>query len=1378
MNTMNAASTTKFYLLLLVSIAPSCLWALKFEIPKELREEVAEQKAAEAAELEAEYETLQGGETEAVEPAEATMEFVVEATAVEAEPVDTAPAAVESVEAAPAEEVTPEEVAALGRIAGQVFDKETGQPLRGVAIVVADTDFGTISDSQGRYRLSKIPVGSYTLSFIKSGFLEANITDTVVVAGEVKKLDFAMPPRPVDMSDEVYELQDFTVSADEVVSQNVALLALRQQSIASIDALSSEDFSKFAASDVAEAVTKMSGASLSDGKYVVMRGLNDRYNTVLINGVRLPSPDPDRKAIALDIFPTSMIRSVIARKTYTSDMPGDSSGGSVELLTKSIPEESFFKLSYGIGRQESKGASSTFLADPEQVDLEGWLKGEDSRGYSNAGRSLISGYGQSVGEVNFPSMIPIERKLPNWGDRSLSFSMGGSKALNNQVTAGAIFGTKISTKRRSSFKEFHKSVIKDGLLEPDVFAYKEDGKGTLKSEEEYSYSTLLGFGLGISDHTNLNYNFLHTKTLSSTVERSDYEKFYTSEPVFGNGPGNYDLIDVELASEDRELRAHQFSGEHKFTLVRGIESDLNWYHTKAFMGQLEPDRRIIGEFIPTQSTVNPGDTGFSTDPGLPPVARFQRETQQNSIMFGGQVDSSARVGAWTLNWSLGFDSEESSRDFLQLESLIDDNKVSIYDQDFSKLQYAAMPVAQISASGQAYQISTGAGALPGDNYENSGLEWYADDFTEADQLIRHLYTENIANIQPEIDILQTSISGLDNRVNTATANYTTSVTALENAATLWNGSVQGVNPFDPRKADPGDANYDSVYLQNYINGLTPVNAGFFDFFVRGNLNTVESNYQGLLDVQDARANDPAVQQQNNLQQDKTTLETELANYVAEADNFLALISQAPALAIDPTQFPTFNLFGDEQYILETPAGFTLHGDSSPTLNTLQFPLVDGKFQARGIEEVRSFFASGDIKQEDILFFDSIRFALGLRHESNYLNYELLENDPGEPNPVSRVGGGTSPRVVAAKPIEQDDQQYYFNFSFELLENLKLSVSHSKTIAKPTFREIAPFPIFNLSDRSFEIGNSGLTLRSDGQYDDWLNRTGDFDPISAPLGDADPSVQKRFVLPLDFAGLEITDVESHDLRLEFFTPLDGLVSVGYFKKTIEAPIERTFAYDVNGVPVNTFINNNNDASLDGVEFELQQNLGFLEEHLMFIAPLSWITLGGNYTLIDAEVERSDFEKSGLSSSNAFVNNLIDPKVFTEGSYSTRPLYDQPEYTANAFIKLDIEPTGTSLTLSQNWIGRQLDRVGGLDSAGRGAPDLFWDPFNSLNFVLEQNLREHWKLRFSIKNLGSPTRKMSENKDFFDALNVADADRPPFRSSVSIDPSYSITLSGSF
>ncbi len=1359
MNTMNAASTTKFYLILLVSIAPSCLWALKFEIPKELREEVAEQKAAEAAELEAEVEALQSGEADAVEPAEATMEFVVEAPADEAEAVDAAPAEVESVEAAPAE-AAPEEAAAVGRIAGQVFDKETGQPLRGVAIVVADTDFGTITDSQGRYRLSEIPVGNYTLNFIKSGFLEANITDTVVVAGEVKQLDFAMPPRPVDMSDEVYELQDFTVSADEVVSQNVALLALRQQSIASIDALSSEDFSKFAASDVAEAVTKMSGASLSDGKYVVMRGLNDRYNTVLINGVRLPSPDPDRKAIALDIFPTSMIRSVIARKTYTSDLPGDSSGGSVELLTKSIPEESFFKLSYGIGRQESKGASSTFLADPEQVDLEGWLKGEDTRGYSNAGRSLISGYGQSVRAVNFPSMIPIERKLPNWGDRSLSFSMGGSKALNNQVTAGAIFGTKISTKRRSSFKEFHKSVIKDGLLEPDVFAYKEDGKGTLKSEEEYSYSTLLGFGFGISDHTNLNYNFLHTKTLSSTVERSDYEKLYTSEPVFGNGPGNYDLIDVELASEDRELRAHQFSGEHKFTLVRGIESDLNWYHTKAFMGQLEPDRRIIGEFIPTQSAVNPGDAGFSTDPGLPPVARFQRETQQNSIMFGGQVESSARVGAWTLNWSLGFDSEESSRDFLQLESLIDDNKVSIYDQDFSKLQYAAMPVAQISASGQAYQISTGAGALPGDTYENSGLEWYADDFTEADQLIRHLYTENIANIQPEIDTLQLAITGLTNQYNAAVDNFDTKIDFLDLRLQRYEPTLN-VNQFDP-----SDPSYDPS-LKDSV-----------DPSVRTAAISLEQAHSTLLGAQNALNSDPAVLKESALKQDKTSLETELANYVTEADNFLALISQAPALAIDPTQFPTFNLFGDEQYILETPAGFTLHGDSSPTVNTLQFPLVDGKFQARGIEEVRSFFASGDIKREDVLFFDSIRFALGLRQESNYLNYELLENDPGEPNPVSRVGGGTSPKVVAAKPIEQDDQQYYFNFSFELLENLKLSVSHSKTIAKPTFREIAPFPIFNLSDRSFEIGNSGLTLRSDGQYDDWLNRTGDFDPISAPLGDADPSVQKRFVLPLDFAGLEITDVESHDLRLEFFTPLDGLVSVGYFKKTIEAPIERTFAYDVNGVPVNTFINNNNDASLNGVEFELQQNLGFLEEHLMFIAPLSWITLGGNYTLIDAEVERSDFEKSGLTSSNAFVNNLIDPKVFTEGSYSIRPLYDQPEYTANAFIKFDIEPTGTSLTLSQNWIGRQLDRVGGLDSAGKGAPDLFWDPFNSLNFVLEQKLREHWKLRLSIKNLGSPTRKMSENEDFFDALNVAEADRPPFRSSVSIDPSYSITLSGSF
>ncbi len=418
-----------------------------------------------------------------------------------------------------------------GRVAGQVFDKESGQPLRGVAILVEGTDFGTVTDSQGRYRISNVPSATYSLSFFKPGYIEATVTDTRVMEGELMKLDFAMLPRPSDMSDEVYVLQDFTVTAEQAASQNVALLALRQTSIASIDALSSEDFSKFAAGDAAEAISKISGASLSDGKYVVFRGLNDRYNTTLINGVRLPSPDPDRKAVAMDIFPTSLFDSIIARKTYTSDMPGESSGGSIELRTKSSPEEFFVKFSASAGGQLTSDDTDFFLSDPELISFTPWLAGDRTVGFSltPGTREFVDNYPSNIGGVGFPRMGPDSGKLSPFGDKSYSLSFGNSWGLIDDtilgdISLGAIFGIKTAEKQRSSFKEFYNKEFSDGDVVLDEKALREQGNGVSSSDQEYSLSMLLGLGLQIGDHSNIDYTYLRAETFNSTAKIISYQK--------------------------------------------------------------------------------------------------------------------------------------------------------------------------------------------------------------------------------------------------------------------------------------------------------------------------------------------------------------------------------------------------------------------------------------------------------------------------------------------------------------------------------------------------------------------------------------------------------------------------------------------------------------------------------------------------------------------------------------------------------------------------------------------------------------------------------------------------------------------------------------
>lgn len=1413
---MNPRNKSRIWALgaLVLFLVPGA-FALKFEIPKELQEEAEIQREAEAQERDRLLREVYEGESGAAAGAGGSGMAFDTGEAADATADGSADAGLEPTTdragSDPAGDFGEEEIpvfqavavsgsgepAATGMIAGQVFNKESGEPLGGVAILLEGTDIGSITDINGNYRINDIPAGQYTVSFIKSGFIEASVTDMAVLDEENSRLDFALPPRPAEMSDEVFELQDYVVTADEVMSQNVALLALRQQSIATIDALSSEDFSKFAASDVAEAVTKISGATVSDGKYLVMRGLNDRYNTTLINGVRLPSPDPDRKAVALDIFPTSLIDSIIARKTYTSDMSGESSGGSVDLRTKSVPDEPFVKFSIGMGGQHTSGHTDTFLADPEQVSLMDWLNGNDYRGYGHepGSTAIQSSYPNTVGSADFPKMAPVLGGQSRYGDRSYGFSAGASMQVNDWLSLGGVLGAKVGDKKRTKFTELNKVSIKQGdpvlgqsalsgNTTPSAVEFVGlDGHGATKSEQEYSASLLFGLGARIQEHSEINYSFLRTETFSSSAEvvlYTRYEEDIDIDGVANAEPGFYNYLDTELSAEERLLRAHQLEGKHQFDFGMVEDLEFTWFYTDAYMEQAEADQRVIGEFLPDFGT-------FAGDPGLPPVTRFQRETDQNSTMQGFGLGR--QVEFWDgVYWDmrLGYSSEESERDFTQLESRIKN------DGFVSNLQLAGVPLANPAASSPG-GVQIVYQAAPGRTFE--GLDWFSEDFTTVDPLVRKLFDKAFKSVDEKLAAAEKDLNLLTNAVTNAENAFSTSYGDLADGveANSWNTifvPLLGVSPFDLSKMDPNTAGFNANYAEEYRSLLSSVTNGIL-YYNSSQLSSVADNvaqsYEDVADAQQALSESSAPGQVSALQTDKATLTAEQVAYISAANQLLSDIASMPALATDATAFPTFSFFGDDNYILKTPAGFSIYGDSSPTGSALQFSTVDGKFSAVGQEEVESFFISNDLKFSKVPFIDSIRVAGGYRWESTVLSYSLREPLPGEPPPVSGDGAGISPLVVEGSEIDQDDSLNFLSFIFNITENLKFTFSRSATVAKPTFREIAPFPIFNLTDRSVEIGNSGRTLRSANQYDDWVNRTGDF----AGKEDSDPDLAEKFVLPPDFSGLEIANVENTDFRVEYFTPLDGLVALGYFKKSIGQPIERVLAYNQNGIDINTYVNNNNDADLQGYEIELQQNLGILGDSFLGV-PLSWITLGGNYTLLDAEVMRSEFEMNNLTNQR-FNEQLKDPGIFQDGGqYDTRPLYDQPEYVANAFLTLLIEPTGTSLTLSSNWVGKQLDRAGGLSenvNAG-GSGDIYWDEFSSLNFVLEQSIGDHWKIKFAVKNLDSPVRTLYEDDIFREALlddtarvnpgseAVNDQYLANFREQHTIEPTYSISISGTF
>ncbi len=236
-----------------------------------------------------------------------------------------------------------------GGVAGRILDESSGFGVNGATITVVETGDVTTTDLRGSYSLRNIPAGTVTLSVTKSEeYQPTTITGVNIPAGGIETLDVPLQA----LGGPVIRMEAFTVAADIVQSSDIGLLVERQRASSISDAISSDQFSRLGAGDAAEALSKVTGASVVDGKYVLIRGLGDRYSNTLMNGISVPSADPDRRAVQMDQFPADLIESVVTTKSFTPDQPGAFSGGSVNLKTKPFPETSFFSFSGSVGFNE------------------------------------------------------------------------------------------------------------------------------------------------------------------------------------------------------------------------------------------------------------------------------------------------------------------------------------------------------------------------------------------------------------------------------------------------------------------------------------------------------------------------------------------------------------------------------------------------------------------------------------------------------------------------------------------------------------------------------------------------------------------------------------------------------------------------------------------------------------------------------------------------------------------------------------------------------------------------------------------------------------------------------------------------------------------
>ncbi|MCG2462816.1 TonB-dependent receptor [Flavobacteriaceae bacterium F89] len=229
-----------------------------------------------------------------------------------------------------------------GSIVGKLTDREmNNQPLPFANILIKGTTKGTTSDFDGLYEIPALTPGTYTIVFSFLGYETVEIPNVQVVAGKVTNVDVPMA------ANEGVSLDEVVVAVTARKDYETALLLEQKKAVAMKTAISAQELSRKGVSDAETAVTKVSGVSKQEGvKNVFVRGLGDRYNTTSLNGLPLPSDDPEYKNISLAIFDANIINSVDINKTFDAGLNGNLGGANINIISKELSSRK--ELSFGI----------------------------------------------------------------------------------------------------------------------------------------------------------------------------------------------------------------------------------------------------------------------------------------------------------------------------------------------------------------------------------------------------------------------------------------------------------------------------------------------------------------------------------------------------------------------------------------------------------------------------------------------------------------------------------------------------------------------------------------------------------------------------------------------------------------------------------------------------------------------------------------------------------------------------------------------------------------------------------------------------------------------------------------------------------------------
>jgi hypothetical protein len=520
---------------------------------------------------------------------------------------------------------------------GKVINTKN-EPLVGAYVTIEGANSTTLStDVEGKF-YTKLEGGKkYSFKVTNAGYESKQVADVVVNPNQENILEIVLQESAKS------NLQSITLTSSSRRQENTsALLSFQRNNISLSSGLAADFIRRTPDKNTGEVLKRVSGTSIQDNKFVVVRGLSDRYNAALLNNAQLLSSEPDKKAFSFDLIPSLMVDNIIINKTATPDLTGEFAGGLVQINTKDVPARSILTVgvSWGLNNQST---GKDFTSNTRNST--DWL------GFDDGTRAMPAGFPTSPqayrilsgSNTGVAQQIELSKLFNNEVSKEVATTAAPIQTynltwgVNKKFKKGGVFGSIISAQYRSSMLNFaveRKLHQDDGDLLVQLF------------DEQNKYSINSG----------LIANFTYVKGKHKISFKNLFNQLFEDNYYTRTGVSFDRIQDIDFRSSvlnQRSLYTSQLEGSHQLT-KSGVK--LNWNGNVGYNWKTQPDLRTYAYFRP-KGTNAPFE--FNDDD----TRRFFSDLKDYSYGANGSILIPFKMGKFKQSFKAGGSTLIRIRDF-------------------------------------------------------------------------------------------------------------------------------------------------------------------------------------------------------------------------------------------------------------------------------------------------------------------------------------------------------------------------------------------------------------------------------------------------------------------------------------------------------------------------------------------------------------------------------------------------------------------------------------------------------------------------------------------------------------------------------------------